>query len=95
MNYKHIAIDYDTYIKLKESAQNNGRTIVGEIRYLIRTNTNAAASYLDSTSISPFEKPKSEKQIRLQQMQNRLECFEEDSPEYQEALAEIEQLMAE
>ena len=99
MSYKHVAIDIDTYTKLKEDAKNNGRTIVGEIRYLLQSKIGDAPSYLDEeegeNTHNMFKKPKSEKQVRLQQMQNRLQYFDEGSEEYQEALEEIQQLMAE
>lgn len=96
MSYKRIAVDIDTYTKLKNNAQNSGRTIVGEIRYLLRSDAPTPVYRSVSSATSQVEDADyDDKQAKLQQMQNRLQYFDEDSEEYQEALDEIQQLMAE
>lgn len=103
MNYKCIAVDVATYTKLKNMAKNDGRTMGGEIRFLMNLAGNNAVAqagptidlgYVQATepSVDLLANHKSEKQIKLEQMVNRLKYFEEGSPEYEEVLSKISEL---
>lgn len=90
---KRIAVDNDTFVTLKKLADKNGRTIVGQLRWFL--NEQEAISRAVDTNTLPSSDNGSEdtdEPSELQQMANRLQYFEEGSPEYEEAVAKISEL---
>lgn len=86
---KRIAVDDVTFVTLKKLANKNGRTIVGQLRWLLNEQEVTPKAVKPHTlAPSGNEDEPSE----LQQMVNRLKYFEEGSPEYEEALSKISEL---
>lgn len=92
---KRIAIDDGTYGTLRALADENGRTIVGQLRWLLNSKWSATTTVDNSqrTTAKPSDEGKSEEEeSELQAMINRLKYFEEGSPEYDAALDRISEL---
>ena len=85
-----IAVDNVTYDTLKNLAESEGRTIVGQLRFILREffENGEEGETLKSDGRSAPTKSTSE----LQQLIDRLQYFDEDAPEYQEALSRIKEL---
>lgn len=91
MEYKHIAVDIDTYLRLKEAARRNGRTIVGQIRFYLDGQPTEATEERVATN-KPTLQGQMDTKLELEQAMARLKYFDEDSPEYEEAVGRIEEL---
>ena len=88
-----ISVDDGTFGTLKRLANENGRTIVGQIRWLLESNMGAAIDNVQRTTDQPSDKGLSAvEESELQMMNNRLQYFEEGSPEYEAALERISEL---
>lgn len=104
---KRIAIDDVTYVTLKKLAEADGRSLVGELRFILREYAGREESHASvGNGFGPqmmttklqhsSNKDKGAGEItELQQMVNRLKYFEEGSPEYEEALERIIELQKE
>lgn len=98
---KRIALDDDTYVILKSVAQANGRTIVGQLRYTFKDSSILPASSASSASQVTanngghkmyIEKPKTEAQLKIQELAKKLDELDEGSDEYLDVLDEIAKL---
>ena len=83
-----ISVDNATFVTLKRLADENGRTIVGQLRWLLSEENNNIGNKVEPNGGSGDGGDVSE----LQQMINRLAYFEEGSPEYEEAIEKIIEL---
>ena len=95
---KRVALDDATHETLKELADQNGRTIMGQLKFIINQQVLTGATS-DSSSLAAKATPiiidqeaGQQTQTEKQQLMDRLKYFDEDSPEYQEALAELQKL---
>lgn len=82
-----ISVDDATFATLKRLANKSGRTIVGQLRWLLGEQDatfRATRSY--ATNISDDESSE------FKQLFNKLQYLDEDSPEYEETLSKISKL---
>lgn len=85
-----IAVDNDTYATLKNLAESEGRTIVGQLRFILRDffeNGEEGETLKSDEQLSPTKNTS-----ELQQLVDRLQYFDEGTPEYQETLSMIKEL---
>ena len=86
-----ILIDDDTYVTLKTLAKDNGRTMVGQLRFLLRGHNS-----LPQVVVGQAPQPaKTGPKLKLEQAVERLKYFEEGTEEYNEALDMIAELQQE
>lgn len=91
-----ISVDDATFVTLKKLANESGRTIVGQLRWLLSGQEVVAGAVSPHPVALSGNKDKEAGEItELQQMVNRLKYFEEGSPEYEEALERIIELQKE
>lgn len=85
-----IAVDDATYEILRTGAEEYGRTIVGQLRWLL--GTQKPIEKKQNYVINEDAESKLSNQDRAEQLTEKLKYFDEDSPEYQEALIELQRL---
>ena len=86
-----ILIDDDTYVTLKTLAKDNGRTMVGQLRFLLRGHSSSPQVVVGQAP----QPAKSGSKLKLEQAVERLKYFEEGTEEYNEALDRIAELQQE
>lgn len=82
-----IAVDDVTYDTLRTGAEENGRTLVGQLRWLL--GVQKPIEKKQNYVINGDAEPRPSNQAELQQLLDRLQYFDEDTPEYQETLSRI------
>lgn len=84
---KRIAVDDATFATLKRLANKNGRTIVGQLRWLLGEQDatfRAARPYAIDAS--------DDESSEFKRLFNKLQYLDEESPEYEETLSKISKL---
>lgn len=79
--YKHVAIDNDTHNKLKQMAKRNGRSIVGQMRFLVDYWEQNQWQGQDAVRPSGADqlvasRPKTDTDIRLAELGAKLDALE-------------------
>ena len=90
---KRIAVDDVTFVTLKNLANKNGRTIVGQLRWLLDRQEpifRAADPYTFAPSGNDGDDMSESSEF--QQLYDRLQYLDEDSPEYEETLLKLSKL---
>lgn len=92
-----ISVDNDTYDTLKRLAKDNERTMIGQIRYMMKILTPVASQVVvgEQKTISVEKKHNNEKQDKIQQLAKKLNEIDEESEEYDAILTEIRELQKE
>lgn len=79
-----ISVDDATFVTLKKLADKNGRTIVGQLRWLLNGQETITVSDNNGGGIHESSE--------FQQLYNKLQYLDEESPEYNETLSKISKL---
>ena len=90
---KRIAVDDATFATLKNLANKNGRTIVGQLRWLL-DRQEFIFRVADPYTLAPSgnDGVDMSESSEFQQLYDKLQYLDEDSPEYEETLLKLSKL---